>query len=70
MIPFPSYLKIEGGLYAIEGLKYCDVHIERINDVFTIEARGDAKLLVKSEKDGVNKLVTDVELRDTIRAII
>ena len=70
MIPFPSYLKIQGGLYAIEGLKYCDVPIERISDVFTIEAQGDAKLLVKSKTDGVNKLVTDVELRDAINAIM
>lgn len=70
MIPFPSFLMIEGDLYGIEGLKYCDVPIERIRDVFIIEARGDAKLLVKSEKDGINKLVTDVELRDTINAII
>ena len=70
MIPFPSYLRIEGGLYAIEGLKYCDVPIVRISDVFTIDKRGNAKLLVKSEKDDINKLVTDIELRDTINAII
>ncbi len=70
MIPFPSYLKIEGDMYAIKGLKYCDVPIERISEVFTIEKHGNAKLLVKSEKDGVNKLVTDIELRDTINAII
>lgn len=70
MIPFPSYLRIEGDLYAIEGLKYCDVPIVRINDEFTIEKQGNAKLLVKSEKDGVNKLVTDIELRDTINSII
>lgn len=70
MIPFPSYLKIEGDMYAIEGLKYCDVPIERISEIFTIEKQGNAKLLVKSEKDGVNKLVTDIELRDTINAII
>ena len=60
MIPFSSYLKIEGDMYAIE----------RICEVFTIEKQGNAKLLVKSEKDGVNKLVTDIELRDTINAII
>jgi len=68
-IPYSSYIKIGDDCFKIKGIKYIDVPIGRICETFQIESRGNATLLIRSEKDNVNKLVTDVELKEALSKI-
>lgn len=67
--PIDAYIKFYDILVPIKGISYWDVPIEKGQDEFTIEARGNATLLIKSDKMGVNKLITDLDLKKAIEKI-
>jgi len=69
IFPIRAYIKIEGELYGIEGIKYEHVPVVRGTEHFVIESKGDTVLLITSDIDGTDKLITDVELRKAIRRI-
>lgn len=68
--PIDAYLKFYDILVPVTGIAYKDVPIERGIEKFVIETQGDATILIKSEKTGINKLLTDVELKKAIQRII
>lgn len=68
--PIDAYLKFYDILVPVTGIAYKDVPIERGIENFVIETQGDATILIKSEKAGINKLLTDVELKKAIQRII
>ena len=68
--PIDAYLKFYDILVPVAGIAYKDVPIERGTEKFVIEAQGNATILIKSEKAGINKLLTDVELKKAIQRII
>jgi len=68
--PVDAYIKFYDILVPIKGVSYWDVPIERGQDEFTIESQGNATLLIKSDKMGINKLITDKDLKEAIRATI
>lgn len=68
--PIDAYLKFYDILVPVAGIAYKDVPIERGTERFVIEAQGNATILIKSEKAGINKLLTDVELKKAIQRII
>lgn len=65
-----AYIKFYDILVPIKGIGYKDVPIVRGSDEFIIEDRGDATLLIQSDKMGVNKLITDVDLKKAIEAVV
>lgn len=68
--PIDAYLKFYDILVSVAGIAYKDVPIERGTEKFVIEAQGNATILIKLEKAGINKLLTDVELKKAIQRII
>lgn len=68
--PVDAYVKFFDMLVPIKGISFMDVPIEKGEYEFTIEAQGNATLLIKSDKLGVNKLITDAELRKAIEKIV
>lgn len=68
--PIDAYLKFYDIFVPILGIVYTDVPIERGTEAFVIEAQGDATILIKSEKAGIDKLITDVELRKAIQKVV
>ena len=68
--PIDAYLKFYDILVPVTGIAYKDVPIERGIEKFVIETQGNASILIKSEKAGINKLLTDVELKKAIQGII
>ena len=65
--PIDAYIKFCEILVPIKGIAYTDVPIARGKENFVIEMRGNATILIKSDKLGVNKLITDVELKNAIQ---
>ena len=65
-----AYLKFYDILIPIKGIAYTDVPIERGSETFTIEAQGNATILIKSDKLDVNKLITDVELKTAMEKVV
>lgn len=65
-----AYIKFYDILVPIKGIGYKDVPIVKGSDELIIEDRGDATLLIQSDKMGVNKLITDVDLKKAIEAIV
>ena len=68
--PIDAYVKFFEILVPIKGISYRDVPIEKGQDEFTIEAHGNATLFIKSDKLGVNKLITDTDLKKAIEKIV
>lgn len=69
IFPIQAYVKLNDNLYCIKGVRYEHVPIVKGTESFVIEPKGKAVLLIKSDLDGVNKLITDVELRAAIERI-
>lgn len=65
-----AFVKFIDLLVPIKGIKYNDVPITRGSETFTIEEKGNATLLISSAKMGVNKLITDLELKKAIESIM
>ena len=65
-----AYIKIEEKLFAIKGIEYKHVPIKQITEVFTIESNGNATMLIKSDKLGINKLVTDTDMVNAMLNIL
>lgn len=68
--PIDAYLKFYDSLVPVTGIAYKEVPIERGTEIFVIEAQGDATILIKSDRAGINKLLTDVELKKAIQRVI
>ena len=64
--PIDAYFKFFEILVPIKGIAYKDVPIVRGKEDLVIEMRGNATILIKSDKLGVNKLITDVDLKNAI----
>jgi len=65
-----AYIKFYDVLVPIKGISYFDVPIEKGIDKFTIESNGNATLLIRSEKLGINKLISDVDLKNAISVML
>lgn len=70
VILIDAYLKFYDIFVPIVGISYADVPIVRGTENFVIKAQGDATILIKSGKAGINKLITDVDLKKAIQNII
>ena len=68
--PIDAYIKFCEILVPIKGIAYTDVPIARGKEDFVIEMRGNATILIKSDKLGVNKLITDVDLKKAIQNML
>ncbi len=64
--PVDAYIRFYDILVPIKGIAYIDVPIERGTEEFTIEGHGNATILIKSDKLGVDKLISDVDLKRAI----
>lgn len=64
--PIDAFIKFFDVLVPIKGIAYTNVPIERGTEEFTIEGQGNATILIKSEKLGVDKLISDVDLKNAI----
>lgn len=64
-----SFIKINERLFAISGIKY-HIPIQHAKKSFTIESNGNATILVKSETLGINKLITDIDMKNAINMIL
>ena len=69
VFPVDAFIKFYDILIPINGITYHDVPIVKGQETLTIEADGIASLLIKSDRLGINKLITDNELRSAIAAI-
>ena len=68
--PINAFIKFYDVLVPIKGISYTDVPIEKRTEKFTIVANGNATLLIKSEKLGINKLISDVDLKKAISVML
>ena len=64
-----SFIKINERLFAINGIKY-HIPIQHTKELFTIESSGNATILVKSETLGINKLITDIDMKNAINMVL
>ena len=64
-----AYIKIENRLYRIKGIKYT-LPIVRECETFTVTADGSPEMLVSCDKLGINKIITDTELKNAIDSIL
>lgn len=64
-----AYVKVHERLFAIKGIKY-HIPIQRTKETFTIKSNGNATMLVKSDNLGVNKLITDTDMRNAISKVL
>lgn len=64
-----AYIKVDNRLFAIKGIKY-HITIQRAKESFTIKSNGNATILVKSDKLGINKLITDTDMKDAINKVL
>lgn len=64
-----AYIKVNGRLFSIKGLKY-NIPILHHTETFTIESKGDAKMLIKCDKLNINKLITDIEMTNAIKQVM
>lgn len=70
VIDVDAYIEIDSMLYRIKGLTYKNVPIRRASQTITIKSDGTPTLLVKSEELGINKLITNNELKRAIEHIL
>ena len=64
--PIDAYIRFYDILVPIKGIAYTNVPIERGTEEFTIEGQGNATILIKSDKLGVDKLISDIDLKRAI----
>lgn len=64
--PIDAFIKFFDVLVPIKGIAYTNVPIERGTEEFTIEGQGNATILIKSKRLGVDKLISDVDLKNAI----
>lgn len=64
-----AYVKMDDELYAIKGIKY-NIPIVCSTDSFTIKSDGSPEMLVDCKVLGINKIITDSELKTAISRII
>ena len=63
-----NYINMNGPLLYIDKLKY-RIPVEKISDFFVVMKEGDSCLLFKSESLGINKLITDVEMKEALKRL-
>lgn len=63
-----GYIKYGTRLFHIKGIAY-SIPITRHTETFTIKADGTPELLVSCERLGINKLITDKQLRKFIESV-
>ena len=54
---------------SIKGLKY-HISVLHHTETFTIESKGDAKMLIKCDRLNINKLITDLEMTNAIKRVM
>ena len=64
-----AFVKVDEQLFAIKGIKY-HIPIQRRKETFTIKSNGNATILVKSDKLGINKLFTDTDMKNAISKVL
>ena len=64
--PIDAYIRFYDILVPIKGIAYTNVPIERGTEEFSIEGQGNATILIKSDKLGVDKLISDIDLKRAI----
>ncbi len=70
IIPIIAYVKIKDELFQIDGVEYKDVPIITETETLYLKPQGEAKVLIESKKLGINKLLTDKEIKSQIEKII
>lgn len=63
-----GYIKLAGGLFHIKGFKYI-IPIKESTETFEIKQDGTPKMMIVSERLGINKLITDSELKAEINRL-
>lgn len=63
-----AYVKLVDRLFAIKGIKY-EIPIVRESETFTIGPNSEPVFLVKSEKLGINKLITEKDLKKALESV-
>ncbi|WP_418696372.1 restriction endonuclease [Bacteroides sp.] len=64
-----AYIKVRDNLFAIKGIHYY-FPINNITETFIIESNGNATMFIKSDKLGINKLITDTDMIETMKRIL
>lgn len=64
-----AFIKLNDRLFEISGIEY-HMPISFVEDFFTIESKGSAVILIRSERLGINKLITDTDIREAIDCVI
>lgn len=64
-----AFIIIQDKPYKINGIKFEDVPIVKDNISFSITPNGNATILVESNKLGINKLITDTDLKAAINRL-
>lgn len=64
-----GYIKVEGLFYHITGIDY-KIPINKSTEKFFIKANGTPEMLVKCDKLGINKLMTDEDLKAAIQKVV
>lgn len=64
-----AYIKINDSLFSIKGLKY-HISVLHHTETFTIESKGDAKMLIKCDRLNINKLITNLEMTNAIKRVM
>lgn len=61
-----AFIKVNNRLFKIKGIDY-EIPIISEEESFTIEPNGDAALFVKSERLGINRLITNLDIEKAIK---
>ena len=64
-----GYVIMLGELFHIKGFQY-EIPVEESTEIFEIKKDGTPLMLISSERLGINKLITDVELKTEIKKIL
>ncbi|MBQ9076578.1 MAG: restriction endonuclease [Muribaculaceae bacterium] len=64
-----AYIKHDGNLFAIRGIHY-RIPMFKTIESFTVKVNGNATMLIKSERLGIDKLITDIEMKDAIARVL
>lgn len=70
IIPIDAYVRIKNELFKIDGVEYKDVPIITETETLYLKPQGEAKILIESKKLGINKLITDKEIKSQVEKII
>jgi len=60
-----AYIKVNDYLLYVDKIKYC-IPVDKITDCFVVMKEGDPCLLFECESLGINKLITNIEMKEAL----